>query len=46
MVWRYGEQGVVHKIWPGSMQWFPRNLTLWTDGRLRHDSSRLKMKQI
>ncbi len=46
MVWRYGGEGTTHKIWPGSMQRFSRNLSLWTtdgqrtdDGRLRHDSS-------
>ncbi len=55
MIWRYGEEGATHKIWPGSMQRFPRNLSLqtdgrtdgWTDdGRLRHDSSSAdKVKQ-
>ncbi len=33
MVWRYGGEGATHKIWPGSMQRFPRNLSLRTDGR-------------
>ena len=33
MLWRYGAEGVTHKIWPGSMQRFPRNLSLRTDGR-------------
>ena len=28
MVWRYGGQGATHKIWPGSMQRFLRNLSL------------------
>ena len=32
VVWRYGGEGATHKIWPGSMQRFPRNLSLWTDG--------------
>ncbi len=51
MVWRYGQEGATHKIWPGSMQRFPRNLSLRTDGRtddgrLRHDSSSAdKVKQ-
>ncbi len=34
MVWRYGGEGATHKIWPGSIQRFPRNLSLrTTDGR-------------
>ncbi len=34
MVWRYGGEGATHKIWPGSMQRFLRNLSLRaTDGR-------------
>ncbi len=33
LVWRYGGEGTTHKIWPGSMQRFPRNLSLRTDGR-------------
>ena len=39
--WRYGGEGATHKIWPGFMQQFPRNLCDgWTDdGCLRHDSS-------
>ncbi len=47
MFWRYGGEGATHKIWPGPMQRFPRNLSLWTmDGRLRHDSSSAdKVKQ-
>ncbi len=46
MVWRYGGEGATRKIWPGSMQRFPRNLSLRTDGRLRHDSSSAdKVKQ-
>ncbi len=52
MVWRYGGEGAAHKIWPGSIQQFPRNLSLrtddrWTtDGRLHHDSSSAdKVKQ-
>ncbi len=32
MVWRYGGEGATHKVWPGSMQQFPRNLNLWTTG--------------
>ncbi len=31
MVWRYGKEGASHKILPGSMQRFPRNLSLQTD---------------
>ncbi len=33
-VWRCGREGATHKIWPGSVQRFLRNLSLWmTDGR-------------
>ena len=44
MVWRYGQEGATHKIWPGSMQRFPRNLSLqttdgWTDALPLHGSS-------
>ncbi len=39
MVWRYGGEGATHKIWPGSMQRFPRNLRTPDDGHMRHDSS-------
>ncbi len=52
IVWRYGGEAATHKIWPGSMQRFLRNLSLrtddgrTTDGRLRHDSSSAdKVKQ-
>ncbi len=39
MVWRYGEEGASHKIWPGSIQRFPRNLSLRTDdGRRTTDA--------
>ncbi len=32
--WRYGAEGATHKILPGSMQRFPRNLSVrTTDGR-------------
>ncbi len=38
MVWRYGLEGATHKIWSGSMQQFPRNLSLRTaDGRRTDD---------
>ncbi len=30
MVWGYGGEGATHKIWPGSIQRFPRNLSLRT----------------
>ncbi len=34
MAWRYGGVGATHKIWPESMQRFPRNWSLQTtDGR-------------
>ena len=33
MVWRYGGERATHKIWCGSMQRFPRNLSLRTDAR-------------
>ncbi len=33
MVWRYGGEGATHKIWPGSMQRFPRNFEFTDDGR-------------
>ena len=54
MVWRYGGKVATHKIWPGSMQRFLRNLNLRKDagrrmthdGCLRHDSSSTdKVKQ-
>ena len=30
MVLRYGGEGATHKVWPWSMQRFPRNLSLQT----------------
>ncbi len=30
IVWRYGGEGATHKMWPGSMKRFPRNLSLRT----------------
>ncbi len=46
MIWRYGREGGTHKIWPGPMQRFLRNLSLRTmdDGRLCHDSSQAELK--
>ena len=32
IVWRYDGEGATHKIWPGSMQRFLRNLCLPTTG--------------
>ena len=46
MISRYGVEGATHKIWPGSMQQFLRNLSVQTEGRLLHDcSSADKVKQ-
>ncbi len=40
MLWRYGGWVAAKKIWSGSTEQFPRNLSLRTDdGRLRHKSS-------
>ncbi len=51
MVWRYSGEGATHKIWPGSIQRFPRNLSLRTDAcamtvALLIKSSRAKNRRL
>ncbi len=39
MVWRYDGEGAIHKMLPGSMEWFLRNLDLRTDDERRTDGA-------